>query len=60
MFETDTEGAGIDGLAWNPEQLPALVDDPQVGRGETIGAVVASTVMIAFIVYQQRWFRVRR
>ena len=58
VFDTDAGGAGIDGVSWSPEQLPALVDDPQVGRGETIAAVVWSALLIAFIIYQQRWFRI--
>jgi hypothetical protein len=56
VFDPKTDGAGVDGATWTPEQLPALVDAPQVTRGETVAAVLWYAVLIAYIVYQQAWF----
>ena len=58
VFDTQADGTGIEGVAWSPDQLPSLSESADVGPGETIGATIAGALMIAFIVYQQRWFRV--
>jgi hypothetical protein len=53
-----TDGAPPDGGGWTPEQLPTLVDDPTVSRGETITAVTVDVALIAFLVYQRAAFDV--
>ncbi len=58
VFDAAADGGGIDGVTWTPEQLPALAEDPGVGRIETVVSVVGSTLVIAFLLYQHLWLRV--
>lgn len=46
-----------DSLKWTPKDLPAGTSTTQ-GRGDLIGEVVSSTILIGLLVYQTRWLSI--